>query len=93
MQKNQQYDDQITAVVEASGYLELWKRDKAKNLMYYDFEKFNAECPEDKLERVGRQLCNIASGNLVRYYQMQEAYDWQVLLQPTAYSLLFKALR
>ncbi|MDN3585658.1 YiiX/YebB-like N1pC/P60 family cysteine hydrolase [Pedobacter aquatilis] len=92
MQESLQYDGQITAVVKGSGYLDLWKTDEAKNPMYYDFEKLKEDCPEDKLEQAGRQLCYIASGNLARYYQMQEAYNWQVLLQPTAYNLLFKDL-
>ena len=62
-----EHDEEISAFIEKSGYLDLWREDMEKNPAYYDFTAFSTTFEKEVWPSVSNTLANIASENTYRY--------------------------
>ncbi|WP_398456045.1 YiiX/YebB-like N1pC/P60 family cysteine hydrolase [Sphingobacterium thalpophilum] len=80
-----EHDKEITAIIEKSGYLELWKTDMQQNPQYYDFETAIKIFDKKHWLSVSSQLEAIAKRNLYRYEINLSAYKEIYVSHPLAY--------
>ena len=62
-----QYDNEITNFIEKSGFLEMWKTERLKNLQNYEFEYFSKYYPQTHWKEVGQFYLKIGLKNRERY--------------------------
>ncbi|QRY55973.1 YiiX/YebB-like N1pC/P60 family cysteine hydrolase [Sphingobacterium siyangense] len=80
-----EHDMEITAVIENSGYLDLWKTDMQKNPEYYSFEVAIQEIDKKDWLAASSQLEQMARSSLYRYGTNLFAYKRQYEINPLAY--------
>ncbi|WP_294307362.1 YiiX/YebB-like N1pC/P60 family cysteine hydrolase [uncultured Chryseobacterium sp.] len=82
---NPLHDEEITALIEQSGYLDLWKIDIEKNPKNYNFEIFIKEVEEKKWLSASLKLADTAKRSLQRYETNLHFYTQQYKIHNLAY--------